>query len=258
MDVVMAGARTEAVTQQLDACQEGLLLAFRCLFRSADPAPPCPSPLALGAGDVVVVVSGSDRGSPQTRNAVLDSAANAGVTVIDDSPGGLPVNRRAGRVSLVIATHHSVASAAQHRAMSCHAPVLLPDSRCSTPGPLRLWLRPVPTLALTGPDRQLQIILCDLHLRGVLPAVPDEDHPALIEVFARPSENGLLLGVTGGIGAAVSFCSGPRTVRIPATATADGVTQTLKPGTYRIALAQPPLYRLHAEPVPRPETGRIR
>lgn len=39
---------------------------------------------------------------------------------------------------------------------------------------------------------------------------------------------------------------------MPTTVTLDGVTRTVAPGTYRIDLAHPPLYRLHAQPVPEP------
>jgi hypothetical protein len=89
-------------------------------------------------------------------------------------------------------------------------------------------------------------------------ADPDHEQAAVVDVFAHPSGSGLLLGMTDGdAGATVALCTGPRTVRVPAptTATLDGITRFVAPGTYRIDLAHPPLYRLHAESVTRPETG---
>lgn len=244
MDVAVAGGQSETISHQLDPLQRGLLAVVRSLLRIAESGPGRPPPLVLDVGDVVVVVSGTDRGSHATRDAVLDMATHSGVVVLDDLPGCTPT----GRVSLVLATHHTAATAAQHVAVRCRAPVLLPDGRCVTPGPLRLWVRPEPTLTLTSPDGRQDVVLHDLHLRDV--ADPDDEHPAVVDVFAHPSGSGLLLGMTdSGEGATVALSTGPRCVRVPTptTATLDGVTRTVAPGTYRIDLAHPPLYRLHAE-----------
>ncbi|OXM72273.1 hypothetical protein CF166_16075 [Amycolatopsis sp. KNN50.9b] len=186
------------------------------------------------------MVSGSDRGSPATR---------AGVVVLD----GPSARASTGRVSLVLATHHTVVAAAQHLAVRCHAPIVSPDRRYVSPGSLHLWLRPELALILTGPDARQEVVLRGLQLRDVA----DTEHPVLVDVFARPSGSGVLLGVTDGEGATVELCGGPRVVRAsaPTAAVLDGITRTVAPGTYRIDLAHPPLYRLHAEPVARPETG---
>jgi hypothetical protein len=252
MDVTVAGAQAETTSHQLAPLQRGLLTVVRSLLCTAKSGAGSPSPLVLGAGDVVVVVSGTDRGSHATRDAVLDIARHSGVVVLNDLPG----RTRTGRVRLVLATHHTAAAAAQHVAARCQAPVLLPDGRCVTSGPLRLWVRPEPTLTLTSPNGRQDVVLRDLHLRDV--ADPDHEHPAVVDMFAHPSRNGLLLGMTdGGAGATVALCTGPHTVRVPAptTATLDGITRAVAPGTYRIDLAHPPLYRLHAESAARPETG---
>jgi hypothetical protein len=244
MDVATAGAPTETSSRQMDPLQRGLLTVFRSLLRTTGSGPGRPTPLVLDAADVVVVVSGTGRDGHATRNAVLDIATHAGVVVLDDLPGCTPT----GRVSLVLATHHTAAPAAQHVAVRCGAPVLLPDGRCVTPGPLHLWVRPEPTLTLTGPNGRQDVVLHDLHLRNV--ADSENRHPAAVDLFAHPSGSGLLLGMTDGAeGATVALCPGPRSVWVPAptTATVDGVTRTVAPGTYRIDLAHPPLYRLHAE-----------
>jgi hypothetical protein len=134
MEVTAAEAQAEPTSHRLDPLQRGLLTVVRSLLRTAKPGAGSPTPMVLGAGDVLVVVTGTDRGSHTTRDAVLAITRHSGVVVLNDLPGRTPT----GRVRLVLATHHTAAPTAQHVAAHCHAPVLLPDGRCVTPGPLRL------------------------------------------------------------------------------------------------------------------------
>ncbi|WP_216215700.1 hypothetical protein [Amycolatopsis aidingensis] len=210
---------------------------------------PTPAPLVLSRGDVIAVVGDPDSGDlPAALRAV---ARDTGVALIDVPPESAATGHPVWRVDLVVAAHHSVVAPACHLALATGTPVLLPGCLSTTTAPLRLWLRPEPTLEFRD-DRQSEPVLHHLHLTGALELPSAEPEDPVSEVLARPSSGGMLLGVTDGQGGIARWHHGAQSLRAlaPLGVTIDDNTRVLAPGHYWIAPASPPLYRLHAEPFP--------
>jgi hypothetical protein len=256
-----AHTRDSCAVLRPSSVRDGLLVAISALMSQRGPARSHPAPLSIAPGEALAVVRTPDAEGQRTHDALERAVAPVEVITLETEAG-----RESGadhahekQIKLVVATHHSVALAAQHHALTWDVPVLLPGF-LGTTGQVRLWLRPDPALVIMTADGDTSFAVESLHLRARAGYRQNSTaERAIDELLLRPTGGGALTATRDESGSKAQVLRQPQLVHLPedTLGTVDGEERAFPRGTYRISAARRGLYRIHIEQS-HPDAGRLR